>query len=214
MGKGNRGSFKQTLVPFSCFFTLGSTGGFATQKIGPQAISSRLTALCDYWGYYRITRFRFRIHKQSSTQFAAGAIAPIDDVGNANPGSIGDVGEMISSAMVSAVETVPSEWRRVDCSGAATKWFKTNTTAVSTTLDILAFQFMLYQATGGATDTIIWEMRGTCAFKDPAVGTLNPGVHKSVKAAPADDSSDDDDGEFTTLRVPTSSLTRAATGKG
>lgn len=166
------------IMPFHFINTTAlSGGGILTFILSPNAsVSPRALIEADTWAHFRVRSFSFRIHPSGTLgPLVAGFQGGIQDT---LPATIAQVSELLPSTVLGTAATVPSEWVRVSKEELAgpLPWYKT----IPGTADATEESPGIVCLSGGASEALVLEMRGTFEFKT-AVSALNTPMFANMR---------------------------------
>lgn len=165
-------------VPFHTISDLATAAGVLAITANPAGLSPRALAEADAWSQFRIASLRFRLHPAAAGSVAAGFAGGLQVTA---PGTVTQVGELIPSCSLGAVQVVPTEWvvvGRTELSGPF-PWYKTIASAGID--DSEEAPGALYIASAAAITAFQLEIRGVFEFK-VAVATANTPSEVALRA--------------------------------
>lgn len=162
------------ILPFHALITGVLVSGNLSLALNPQVLAAqgatRVLAVADNWGHFRVKQFAFRIHHGAITgDVAAGFLGGVQDTG---PSSKAQVMELLPSTYQGATYTKPSEWVKVsprDLAGPF-PWYKT----VPGTADATEEAPGVLYISGTAAETQVLEVRGVFEFKTSVAPANTP----------------------------------------
>jgi len=167
-GKGGDSCF----LPFHTFLPVVLTGGgLSSFALSPNAnVSARSLVEADCWAHWRVRNFAFRLHPVAATSTTTQLAGFCGGVEDTTPATVAAIGELLPSVVMTADQTIPSEWVRPskgELSGPL-PWYKTILGTADATEESPGTLCFI----GGLTEILNLEMRGIFEFKT-AVATAN-----------------------------------------
>ncbi len=166
-----RGGKDSCRIPFHVFQNAALVSGANNFTLNPVALSGRLSTEADAWALFRVVALRFRLHPISNTN-AAQAAGFLGGVSDTNPTTIAQISELVSSCILTANNTHPTEWVVVpqqDLAGPL-PWYKT---IAGASVYEESFPGVLYIA-GSTTNAFGLEVRGIYEFRQAVAAANTP----------------------------------------
>ncbi len=169
-------------VQFKSLQLAALAAGVASISLNPSNTllsQTRLPAIADSYAHFRLLKLSFRLHPRTSvnTDQAVGIVGGVQDT---SPGTVAQVGELLSSTLLGADATVPSSWVHAtpqELRGPL-PWYKT----VLGTADPTEEQPGAIVIAGSGTDVYALEIEGEVEFK-VSVATGNTPDQIALRAA-------------------------------
>jgi hypothetical protein len=161
-----------SVYPFHGIATAALTAGVYNFVVSPSAMSNiipRVLVEADTWAHFRMNSFRFRILR-TGTVASVLAYGYAGGVQDSPPGTIGQIGELLSSSVLAGTNTVPGDWVRVSKTELAgpLPWYKT----IPGTADPTEEAPGVVIVAGTGTEGFCIEVMGVIEFKI-ALSTIN-----------------------------------------
>ncbi len=156
------------------------SSGAATFALTPSGIGGRLATLADAWGLFRVRKLKFRQHRQAALAGALQVATVVSDFVDAYPSTFQSACEMGPAAVISALQTVPSDWVEVPPAvlRGALPWYK----AVAGAPDSWDEVPVTFVIVGTGTDTFYLELKLVVDFKDPLPAGSTPMMRELAKS--------------------------------
>ena len=166
--KGGRKGGDSCIMPFHYVQQGTLSGGVSSFALCPSNFPRPQTE-ADTWAHFRVKSLAFRLHPTSSSGNDQ-AIGYVGGVQDTNPSTIVQVGELLPSAFMDHVCTVPTEWVRPSKAELAgpLPWYKALPGSADPTEESPGTMIVV----GTATQSFVAEYRGVFEFKT-SVATAN-----------------------------------------
>jgi len=152
-------------VPFHYISSTTLSSGQGSVAVAPvNGFSPRLLAIADTYALYKMEKLEYRLIANTSSQTVLYTMSYIPGVVDTPPASSAAASENLYTACLGVRQTKHSEWMKIppEILSGYLPWYK----AVTGTLDVSEeYQGVLY-FTGTSAETVYWEIRGVCVFKN------------------------------------------------
>jgi hypothetical protein len=160
-------------VPFHYLLQATAASNVFAFPIQPN-MCSHLQDVGNTYALYRFKKLQFRLLPSGSTRVGdQQAVGYIPGVVDTAPNTYSQVMEIIPSVALKGVQTVPTEWVRLNRNDLGTyqPWLKTVPGSPATDVEI---QGNIFGYCALPTGTFDLELRGVCEFKDPLQDNQTP----------------------------------------
>lgn len=160
--------------PFSCL-KVGT--GAATYPIQPSGLGTRITAIADLYGMYRVIRLRVRFHPSVASPTVNWAICYVPGVTDTAPTSYINIVES-PVHLVKALNTLqPSAWLNINAKSLSSyeTWYKT---IVGTPDPAQEVQGNIYANASGAGEGHMLEFEGVIEFRAAVESGATPAMRR------------------------------------
>jgi hypothetical protein len=181
-GKSSGGSFVKDVhvEDFTSVATVSLAAGVNTLSVSPNiSLSTRLADIGDTYSLYRVRKLKFRLRRVGTIGGAYQAACFVIGVTDSKPSNIPEARACLHCSLVSAVETVPSNWVNVPPRAleGMQPWYKT----VAGTPDVGQEVMGVIQLVGTLTESISVEVCGRFEFCAPIEASNTPAMQLARK---------------------------------